>query len=126
MDGSEGMNDRESGTVRVACCQVTLQVGDVEGNRDAVADAVCRGAASGTRVIVVPELSNSGYSFAGIEQARAFAEPVSGPTRGQDGRADRAGDLRQVRIKRISPHSDVHADRRPELYAGVNTEEDST
>jgi predicted amidohydrolase len=66
--------------VRVACCQVDLAVGDIDGNRSRVRRAVGDAAASGARIIVVPELANSGYVFTDAAEARSLAEPVDGPT----------------------------------------------
>lgn len=67
-------------TVTVACCQVRLQIGDVDGNRTVVAAAVERAAAQGAQVIVVPELANSGYVFRDAAEAASLAEAVDGPT----------------------------------------------
>jgi predicted amidohydrolase len=64
----------------VACCQVSLVVGDVDGNRRQVRHAVEAAAGAGARIIVVPELANSGYVFTDAAQARALAEPVDGTT----------------------------------------------
>lgn len=68
-----------TGTV-VACCQVTLAVGDAEGNRRRMRDAVRRSAAAGAQVIVLPELANSGYVLSGATEARGLAETLDGPT----------------------------------------------
>jgi predicted amidohydrolase len=65
---------------RVACAQVALAVGDVDGNRAVLADAVRRAAAAGARVVVLPELANSGYVFTGRDEAIALAESVDGAT----------------------------------------------
>jgi predicted amidohydrolase len=65
--------------VRVACQQLAPTVGDLARNtrltRDAVREAVERGA----RLVVLPELATSGYVFESAEEARACAEPASGP-----------------------------------------------
>jgi predicted amidohydrolase len=66
--------------VRVACCQVHIAVGDTDGNRGRVRRAVEAAAAAGARIIVVPELANSGYVFTDAAEARSAAEPVDGPT----------------------------------------------
>jgi 5-aminopentanamidase len=70
--------DRQVTTV--ACCQVSLQVGALEANREACLSAAERAAGDGAHVIVLPELAASGYVFGSQEEARALAEPVSGPT----------------------------------------------
>jgi 5-aminopentanamidase len=70
--------DRQVTTV--ACCQVSLQVGEVEANQQACLSAAQRAAGDGANIIVLPELATSGYVFASPEEARTLAEPVSGPT----------------------------------------------
>jgi 5-aminopentanamidase len=64
----------------VACCQVTLQVGDIEGNRTRVASAIEDAVASGAQIVIVPELANSGYAFTDATEARMLAEQLDGPT----------------------------------------------
>ena len=66
--------------VRVAACQVSLRIGDIDGNRTAAAAAIGRAAAAGARVVVLPELTPTGYVFAGAAEARGLAEPADGPT----------------------------------------------
>lgn len=62
----------------VACCQVSLAVGDTAGNRARLHAAVARAADAGARVVVLPELANTGYMFANLAELRAAAEPVTG------------------------------------------------
>jgi predicted amidohydrolase len=69
--------------VGVAACQVSLQIGEIEQNRAAAADAVAAAAAAGAGVVVLPELTPSGYVFASPAEARALAEPADGPTAAQ-------------------------------------------
>jgi predicted amidohydrolase len=66
--------------VRVACCQIHITVGDADGNRVRVRRAVEAAAAAGARIVVVPELANSGYVFTDAAEARSLAEPADGPT----------------------------------------------
>jgi 5-aminopentanamidase len=66
--------------VRVAVCQLSLQVGQVAGNRSGALDAAVRAADGGARIIVLPELTPSGYVFASPREARSAAEPADGPT----------------------------------------------
>jgi 5-aminopentanamidase len=66
--------------VRVAACQVALQVGHPVENADAVERAIRSAASQGARLAVVPELAVSGYVFTSVEEARALAEPLDGPT----------------------------------------------
>lgn len=65
--------------VRVAACQVTLQVGETARNRAAALDMIDAAAAAGASVIILPELVTSGYVFASPAEARAAAEPADGP-----------------------------------------------
>jgi predicted amidohydrolase len=67
--------------VRVAACQIDLRIGEPERNR-AVADAAVREASgNGARIVVLPELTPSGYVFAHAAEARSLAEPAAdGPT----------------------------------------------
>lgn len=71
--------DGDPATV-VACCQLALQVGDLEGNRARADAAIEQAAATGATIVVLPELATSGYAFMDADQARALAEPVPGPS----------------------------------------------
>ena len=66
-------------TVRVACQQLAPAVGDVEGNRRLTREAVREAVDAGARLVVLPELSTSGYVFESPAEARACAEPAGGP-----------------------------------------------
>ena len=66
--------------VGVACCQLSLRVGELEENRAKLTAAIVEAAGGGARVIVLPELATSGYVFADAEEAGRLAEPVDGPT----------------------------------------------
>jgi len=63
---------------RVAAAQLSLSVGDVAGNRRAGIEAVAAAAAGGARLVVLPELSDTGYVFADRAEADALCDP--GPT----------------------------------------------
>jgi len=67
-------------TVRVAACQLSLSIGDVEGNRRQASAAVEDAAAAGARLVVLPELTPSGYVFTDETEARSLAEPLDGET----------------------------------------------
>ena len=64
----------------MAACQVSLRVGDVAANRAAGLSAVRAAAAAGARIIVLPELTPSGYVFESQDEARSLAEPADGLT----------------------------------------------
>lgn len=65
--------------VVVACGQVQPILGDLAANREITTAVILAAAASGARVIVLPELASSGYAFEDGDEARAAAEPADGP-----------------------------------------------
>ncbi|KAA9373390.1 hypothetical protein F5972_35575 [Microbispora cellulosiformans] len=65
---------------RVAVAQVAPRVGEPAANRAAAEAAITDAAGAGARLVVLPELVNSGYVFTGAEEARSLAEPADGPT----------------------------------------------
>jgi 5-aminopentanamidase len=73
-------NMPDAGTV-VAVAQIALAVGELDANRKAVRAAVAEAAAAGARLVVLPELADSGYSFFDADEARSLASSAeSGPT----------------------------------------------
>jgi predicted amidohydrolase len=60
----------------VAACQLALTVGDLDGNLAAGTAAVSEAAAAGANLIVLPELSDTGYVFSGPDEARHLAAPA--------------------------------------------------
>jgi len=68
------------GSVTVALCQLAPAIGDVDGNRDRILDAVRAAKEDGADVVVLPELATSGYVFEDEAEARELAEPADGPT----------------------------------------------
>ncbi len=66
--------------VRVACQQIGPEVGELERNRTVTREAVRQAISAGARLVVLPELSTSGYVFESPEEARACAEPADGAT----------------------------------------------
>ncbi len=65
---------------RVACCQIAPRVGELDANRAAGLGAAQAAAMTGAAIVVLPELSASGYVFRDIAEAKALAEPADGPT----------------------------------------------
>src|SRR5262245_11669176 len=59
----------DTGTV-VAVAQLALAVGELDANRQAARAAVAKAAAAGARLVVLPELSDSGYVFSDADEAR--------------------------------------------------------
>ncbi len=72
---------RDEAFVKIACIQMEPIVGEKERNVRRTLDLVENAAAQGARLIVLPELCNSGYVFESREEAFALAEEVpNGPT----------------------------------------------
>lgn len=66
----------DTGTV-VAVAQLGLAVGELDANRQAARAAVAEAAAAGARLVVLPELSDSGYVFSDADEARSCASPAA-------------------------------------------------
>ena len=65
--------------MHVACCQIAPDVTSSRTENEALARAAIAGAvAVGAKIIVLPELVNSGYVFASTDEARAAASPADG------------------------------------------------
>ena len=65
-------------TVRVACCQISPDVGDPAANAAVARRAIATAVDGGAQIVVLPELVNSGYVFRSIDEARAAAVPADG------------------------------------------------
>lgn len=61
----------------IAVCQLSLAVGDTDGNLAAAGDAVGEAAEAGAGLVVLPELCDSGYVFTGPDEARGLASPAA-------------------------------------------------
>ena len=57
----------------IAVAQLAITIGEPDANRKAAAAAVTEAAAAGARLVVLPELCDSGYVF-GDDARRAAAE----------------------------------------------------
>ena len=68
---------REEAVVRVACVQMEPVVGHKQANVEKSLGLIGEAASNGARLIVLPELANSGYVFESREEA--FASPRSCP-----------------------------------------------
>ena len=67
--------------ITVACIQMEPKIGEKEANVASSLEKIAEAAAKGAKLIVLPELCNSGYAFASRQEAFALAEPVpGGPT----------------------------------------------
>jgi predicted amidohydrolase len=67
----------DTGAVVVAVAQLALSVGNLDANRRAARSAVAEAAAAGARLVVLPELSDTGYVFADADEARSLASPAA-------------------------------------------------
>ncbi|MGI8872364.1 MAG: carbon-nitrogen hydrolase family protein [Candidatus Limnocylindria bacterium] len=65
-------------TVRVAACQMTPQIGEVDRNLDAIDGWVGRAAEAGAALAVLPEAAVTGYAFASIDEALPVARRATG------------------------------------------------
>ncbi len=66
--------------VKVAACQVPIDIDDPAATRRRVTEAVAEAAGLGARLVVLPELTLCGSIFRGVEEAIERSEPVSGPS----------------------------------------------
>jgi predicted amidohydrolase/poly(3-hydroxybutyrate) depolymerase len=65
---------------KIAVAQLAITVAEPDANRQAAADAVAEAAAAGARLVVLPELCDSGYVFAPEDpaaEARGLAAPAA-------------------------------------------------
>jgi predicted amidohydrolase len=75
------MADTTDDDLRVACVQFAPDFGDVVGNVARSVALIARAADAGARIVVLPELANTGYVFRSRAEAFALSEPVpDGPT----------------------------------------------
>jgi predicted amidohydrolase len=58
---------------RITCCQLAPVIADLDANLRLTTDAIRAAVAGGARVVVLPELSTSGYVFASADEARTVA-----------------------------------------------------
>lgn len=69
-----------SSPVTIAVSQLAISIGEPAKNRAAAAAAVTEAAGRGARIVVLPELTPSGYVFSTVAEARSLGEPADGPT----------------------------------------------
>jgi 5-aminopentanamidase len=62
----------------IACVQFAPRIGELESNRGRSTEAIARAARDGASLVVLPELTTSGYVFADAGEAQRLAEPVDG------------------------------------------------
>ena len=74
------MDPSQDAPTVIAVAQLAITVGEPDANRQAAADAVAEAAAAGARLVVLPELCDSGYVFdaaAPAAEARGLAAPAA-------------------------------------------------
>lgn len=73
--------DRQEAVVKIACIQMEPIVGEKNTNVEKTLELIGQAADNGARLIVLPELCNSGYVFRSRDEAHALAEDIpSGET----------------------------------------------
>lgn len=88
MRGTQEMDSFDSPTsdetkVKIACIQMQPVIGKVDANVAHSIELINRAVDLGAKLIVLPELSNTGYMFQSRKEAFALSEPVpGGPTVG--------------------------------------------
>lgn len=65
--------------IRIASCQLATDVEHAEASAERTHAAIAEAISAGAQIVVVPELSNSGYVFRTEDEARAAAVPADGP-----------------------------------------------
>jgi len=71
-----GSTTADEAKVKIACIQMQPAIGKVEANVARSIELIDRAVESGAKLIVLPELSNTGYMFQSREEAFALSEPV--------------------------------------------------
>ncbi|MFN3613924.1 MAG: nitrilase family protein [Rubrimonas sp.] len=75
------MTENTDDALTIACIQFAPVFGDVAGNLARSVEMIGRAADAGARIVVLPELANTGYVFRSRAEALALAEPVpDGPS----------------------------------------------
>jgi 5-aminopentanamidase len=64
--------------VRVAACQVALDIDDPSGTQERLGYAVRQAVSQGAELVVLPELASSGTCFRTAAEAQSAAQPVDG------------------------------------------------
>jgi len=62
--------------MRIACAQLKPTIGDVHANVEDASDAIADAAREGASLVVLPELTTTGYVFESREEALALGEAV--------------------------------------------------
>jgi predicted amidohydrolase len=66
--------------MKIAVCQLSPMVGQKEANLSLCREAIISSASAGAKIIVLPELANTGYSFQNVDELVLNAETIDGPS----------------------------------------------
>lgn len=66
--------------MRIAGVQMDIELGDVPGNLRRMIAHHRAARAAGAELTIFPECALTGYCFSSLDEARPFAEPISGPS----------------------------------------------
>jgi len=128
------MKGRQEAAVKVACCQMEPVVGRKEANVGKSLKMIATAAKNGAKLIVLPELANSGYVFESREEAWKLAEDIpTGKTsqawaktaKERDvyivaGIAERSGEKLFNSAVLIGPHGHIGTFRKVHLWNAEN------
>ncbi|MEH1013982.1 nitrilase-related carbon-nitrogen hydrolase [Micromonospora sp. CPCC 206060] len=76
----DGSTAGRTTTVKIATIHFAPTEGDVAGNRAKLVDLATEAAQNGAKIIVLPEMATSGYSFFSRSEIATVAETVPGPS----------------------------------------------
>jgi predicted amidohydrolase len=65
---------------KIACVQMDVSIGNVEGNRRKIVDRLRTASDKGADFVIFPEAALTGYCFDSLEEAAPFAESMDGPS----------------------------------------------
>jgi predicted amidohydrolase len=130
----ENRRQGEEALVRIACVQMEPKVGHKEANVAKSVEFIERAADHDARLIVLPELANTGYVFDTREEAFALAEEIPGGATTQAwakvaqqrgltivaGIAERAGDVLYNAAAIIGPDGHIGTFRKVHLWNEEN------
>ncbi|MEI7969472.1 MAG: nitrilase family protein [Betaproteobacteria bacterium] len=120
--------------LRVACVQMNPLIGETDHNVSRSIDFIAEAAADGARLVILPELCNTGYVFETREEAFSLAESIpEGPTTRQwiaaaarfgvtlvAGITERAGDVLYNSAVVVGPDGYLGTYRKNHLWGAEN------
>ncbi|MBX3442372.1 MAG: carbon-nitrogen hydrolase family protein [Planctomyces sp.] len=66
--------------MRIAAVQMDVRLNDVPHNVGRISEFLRQTARAGAKLAIFPECATTGYCFTSLEEGRAVAEPIPGPT----------------------------------------------